>query len=115
LDSELTIETETATSIPRYGWPSVLIAAGFGILYAYVLWQAIEDLIQLPGQFGSVTPWWLLVLDIVVPLAAFVVAFLLGRRRSLGARALLFLVGLTVVAVSTVSSIAFFYTHYFLA
>jgi hypothetical protein len=45
----------------------------------------------------------------------FVVVFLLGRRRSLGARALLFLVGLAVVACSTVSSIAYFYTHFFIA
>ncbi|HEX4443084.1 MAG TPA: bacitracin resistance protein [Galbitalea sp.] len=111
----MTTETEIPAAPWRYGWPSVLVAAVFGILYAYVLWQAVEDLIQLPAQFGSVTPWWLLILDIVVPVAAFVVAFFVGRRRSLGGRALLFLVGLALVACSTVSSISFFYTHFFIA
>jgi hypothetical protein len=95
----------------RYGWPSIVVAIVAGVLYAYVLWNAIGNLINLPKALGSVTPWWLLILDVVVPVAAFVVAFLMGRRASLGARSLFFLIGLVVVACSTVGSIAFVQTH----
>ena len=96
----------------RYGWPSIVIAVVFGLLNAYVLWNAIGNLINLPKAFGSVTPWWLLILDLAVPVVAFAVAFVLGRRRSLGARALFFLMGLTVVACSTVGSIAYVQSHF---
>jgi hypothetical protein len=95
----------------RYGWPSVVVAVVFGVVYAYVLWNAIGNLINLPPTFGSATPWWLLILDVAVPVVAFAVAFLLGRRASLLPRALFFLMGLTVVACSTVGSIAYVHTH----
>jgi hypothetical protein len=106
---------ETSQSVPerhRYGWPSILVAAIFGVIYADVLWNAIGDLVNLPALFGTLTPWWLLILDIVVPVAAFVAAFFLGRRRSLGARAMFFLIGLGVLACSTVASIGYIQTHF---
>lgn len=95
----------------RYGWPSIAAAVVFGVLDAYVLWTAIGNLINLPGQLGSVTPWWLLILDVALPVVAFVVAFLLGRRASLGWRALYFLLALCLVACSSVGSIAYIHTH----
>ena len=102
-------------SIPeahRYGWPSVLVAAVFGVIYADVLWNSIGNLVNLPLLFTSLTPWWLLILDVAVPLIVYVVAFFLGRRRSLGARAIMFLLGLGVVACSTVASIAYIQAHF---
>jgi hypothetical protein len=98
-----------------YGWPSIAVAIVFGLVNAYVLWDAIENLVTLPKEFGSVTPWWLLILDVAVPVVTFVVAFLIGRRRSLGHRALLFLVAFAVVACSTVGSIAYVQTHFGIA
>jgi hypothetical protein len=102
------------TESPRvgYGWPSIVIAVVFGLLNAYVLWNAIGNLVNLPKEFGAVTPWWLLILDLAVPVVAFAAAFVVGRRRSLGARALFFLIGLAVVACSTVGSIAYVQTHF---
>jgi hypothetical protein len=105
-----TNEVEAKVRI-RYGWPSIVVAIIAGVLYAYVLWSAIGNLINLPKALGSVTPWWLLIVDVVVPVVVFVTAFLIGRRRSLGARSLLFLVGLAVVACSTIGSIAYVHTH----
>jgi hypothetical protein len=109
--------TEAAQSAPsqprrRYGWASVAVAIVFGLLNAYVLWNSIGNLITLPRIFGSVTPWWLLILDVAVPVVAYVVAFILGRRMSLGARAILFLVALAVVGASTVGSIAYVQSHF---
>jgi hypothetical protein len=105
-------ESATPTARPGYGWPSILVAIVFGLLNADVLWNAIGNLVNLPRAFGSVTPWWLLILDVAVPVAAYVLAFILGRRRPLGVRALFFLVGLTVVACSTVGSIAYVQSHF---
>jgi len=107
-----TAEPELSQSRRRYGWPSIAIAVVFGLLNAYVLWNAIGNLVTLPQEFGSVTPWWLLILDVAVPVVTFVVAFILGRRMSLGARAVLFLLALAVVGASTVGSIAYVQSHF---
>lgn len=96
----------------RYGWPSIAVAAVFGLLNAYVLWSAIGNLLSLPAALGSVTPWWLLILDVAVPFISFVLAFVLGRRASLGVRTLYFLVALAVVGCSTVGSIAYIQSHF---
>ncbi len=106
----MTMTAET-TPVHKYSWPSIVVAVVFGILYAYVLWTAIGNLIQLPAALGSVTPWWLLILDVVLPVVVYVVAFLFGRRRSLGVRTLFFVIGATVLSVATVGSIAFVQTH----
>jgi hypothetical protein len=106
------VSQETETTRGRYGWTSVVAAVVFGLLYAYVLWNAIGNLINLPKEFGSVTPWWLLIVDVSVPVVAYAAAWFIGRRASLGARALFFLIGLAVVACSTVGSIAYVQSHF---
>jgi hypothetical protein len=100
------------TARPRYGWPSIAVAVLFGLLNADVLWNAIGNLVNLPSALGSVTPWWLLILDVALPVVAFAFAFILGRKRSFGARALFLLIGLAVVACSTVGSIAYVQSHF---
>jgi hypothetical protein len=95
----------------HYGIPSAIVAVVAALLYAYVLWQAIGSLIGLPKILKSSTPWWLLILDVAVPVVVFVGVLLLGLRRRFLARALFFLIGATVVACSTVGSIAFVQTH----
>jgi hypothetical protein len=112
------VTTEAAPTSPtekprsRYGWASIAVAILFGLLNAYVLWNAIGNLITLPKEFGSVTPWWLLILDVAAPVVFYAVAFVLGRRRSLGAGAILFLLALALVACSTVGSIAYVQSHF---
>ena len=95
----------------RYGVPSIVIAIVAALLYAYVLWGAIGNLIQLPKELGALTPWWLLVVDVAVPVVVYVVAILLGLRRRILTRAVLFVIGATVLGCCTVGSIAFVQTH----
>jgi hypothetical protein len=110
------IETPTnEAAAPRrrfsYGIPSAIVAVVAALLYAYVLWQAVGSLIELPKILMGSTPWWLLILDVVVPVAVFAVALVLGLRRRFVVRATFFLIGATVIACSTVGSIAFVQTH----
>ncbi|NEM91452.1 hypothetical protein [Galbitalea soli] len=98
--------TTPAPARPRYSWPSRAVAIAFALLYAYVLWSAIGNLILLPTILGAdSTPWWLLVLDVALPAVVYAAAFLLGRRRGLGVRALLFLAGLALLACVAISSV----------
>jgi hypothetical protein len=98
-------------SRPRYGVPSFAIAVVAAILYAYVLWQAIGNIVQLPKVLGSATPWWLLILDVALPVVVYAAAILLGLRHRALARAGFFAIGATVLACCTVGSIAFVQTH----
>jgi hypothetical protein len=105
-------DTTRAQKAPRtaikYGWASIAVAIVFGILYAYVLWDAIGNMIQLPRALDAVgVPWGLLILDVSLPVIAYAAAFWLGRRHLLPNRVLLFAVGLTVLACCTVGSISF--------
>lgn len=88
----------------RYGWLSLVVAALFGLLYAYDVWEALGDLIALPGFYDQVgigskyVPWWLLWIGVFVPVVIFVLAFIVGRRRNVGAKAVVFIVGLALSA-----------------
>ncbi len=107
-DTAAVPQAEPAKTPVRYGWASIGVAIVFGILYAYILWDAIGNLIQLPAHLDTTSvPWGLLILDVALPVIVFAVAFWLGRRHALLNRALLFFVGLTVLACCTVGSIAF--------
>lgn len=85
----------------KLGWLSLVIAALFGLFYAYDVWEAIGNLIQVPGiyeglGFTASTPWVLLVAALVFPIVVYVVVFLIGLRRNVGEKALLLLTGLAV-------------------
>jgi hypothetical protein len=62
----------------------ILLAVVFGVLHAWSLFQGIANLVAVPGVYEAFgitqyTPWWLLVVGVLVPPAAFVTALLLGR------------------------------------
>jgi len=90
----------------RYGWLSLVVAALFGLFYAYDLWEALGNLFNLPVAYdalgiGDRVPWALLWTGVLVPPLLFAIAFFVGRRRNVFAKALIFLVGLAVVAALT--------------
>lgn len=95
----------------RYGWLSLVVAALFGLFYAYDVWEAIGNLFGVPAEYsalgiGDRTPWWLLWLGVAIPPVVFALAIVIGRRRNVFGRALIFLVGLAVVAGLTLAVIA---------
>lgn len=94
----------------------VALAILFGLFFAYDLFEAITNLIELPAQIGRANdfavenglqaieiPWGILVANTVLPVAAFAAAWWAGRRRSLGHQAMLFLAALAMVAALTLS------------
>ena len=95
----------------RYGWLSLIVAALFGLFYAYDLWEALGNLFNLPVAYdalgiGDRVPWWLLWAGVLVPPLAFAVAVFVGRRRNVFGKALIFIVGLAVVAGLTLGMLA---------
>lgn len=97
----------------RYGWLSLIVAALLGLFYAYDVWEAIGNLINLPAYYdasgiGSAhVPWWLLWVGVIIPIVVFVLAFVVGRRRSVGSKAVIFIVGLALAAGLGIGVLAF--------
>lgn len=101
---------------PRSSWPVLTVTIAFGLLYVYDLFEAISNLFGVAGVVAEQNrfrasvgaalisvPWTLLIVGVAVPVVGFLLAALLGRRRSLGLRVLLFLAGLTAVAAVSLS------------
>jgi hypothetical protein len=91
-------------------WYDLAIAAFFGLLFAYLVWTAIGNAINFPKLFELVeqseaVPWWLLIAAIVVPIAIYVVAFVVSLRRSPLITALVFLVALAAASAIGYSAI----------
>jgi uncharacterized membrane protein YdcZ (DUF606 family) len=97
---------------PVAAWAAVALAAFFGLLYAYDLWEAISNLAsitqvyELFGLAPTDAPWWLLIVGALVPVVVFGLALWLSRGRGLLGRALVFTTGLMVVAVVSLDIVA---------
>ena len=70
-----------------------------GVLHLWSLFQGVSNLLAVPGFYAQTgladfTPWWLLVLGVVVPVVTFTAAVLLGRGRILSHRVVLLAVSL---------------------
>lgn len=91
---------------------SIVVAALFGLFYAYDLWEAVSTLIALPafydafGLDASYVPWWLLWIGVLIPPVLFALALVIGRGKSELGKALVLLVGLTLVAGLSLGAIA---------
>lgn len=90
-------------------WVLVAISVLFGVFYAYALWNALAFLVeQASGPLGlNGYGWFVLLLAVVFPLAAFAIAFALGWRRRAWQFALVLFAGLCVVAVFWLNVIAY--------
>jgi hypothetical protein len=115
-DKETTKATTTeadASSSRRLGMSPIgaTIAIVFGLLYAYDLWEAVSPLLELPGYYALVglepadVPWALLIVGVLVPPIVYALAYVLGRKRSALDRALIFLVGLAIVATLSLTGV----------
>jgi hypothetical protein len=90
----------------------ITIAIIFGLVYAYDLWEAIAPMLDLPVFYSAVgldpaaVPWWLLIVGVVIVPVVFALALFVGLRRNALEKALIFVVGLTVVACLSLVIIA---------
>lgn len=109
-------EETTSAPVRRTALPTGVIAtiAGvFGLLYAFVLWNAVSLLVyQASGLLGlNALGWFVLSFAVLFPALAFAIAFALGWRRPAGAFALILLTGLAVVAVFWLNILAYAYAY----
>jgi len=77
----------------------ILLPIVFAVLFALALVGPISNLGALPAIYqaygiGDAVPWPILILAVVLPVALYVVALLLGRGRPVFARALILTVAL---------------------
>jgi hypothetical protein len=105
-------QAPTPIRVTRLGPLGVAIAISFGLVYAYDLWEAIAPLLDLPAVYAAVgldpaaVPWWPLIIGVAIVPIVFALALFIGLRRSAWEKALLYLVGLAVVACSSLVVIA---------
>ncbi|GAB2512993.1 hypothetical protein [Paramicrobacterium agarici] len=97
-------------------WPALALGIVFGLFYAYDLWEAVGNVLTLAGvasQLGialSGAAWLVLIVSMILPIAIFIVAILLGRSRGYLVQAVFYVCGLAVSAatyLSLVSAISF--------
>jgi hypothetical protein len=101
-----------ATEKARIGWLGLAIAAFFGLYYAYDVWAAVATIVALPGAYveqglqQSDVPWWLLVIGLLVPIVAYVAAFVISLRMNIAAKAVIFILGIAVTSALSLSIVA---------
>lgn len=86
----------------RLGPLGIAAAIVFALFYAYALFAAISQAIDLPGAFADAgadgVPALALVIGCLVPVVVFVLALVLGLRRGILDKVLLYVIGLAAVA-----------------
>ncbi len=105
---------ETAASRPS--WVRIAIAIVFGLLFAFYLYEAISQALQLSQYLGVQNPllkkvghdplafpWAAIVPLVLMPAVTFVLAFLLGRRRGVAVQVGLFVIALAVLSATSLS------------
>lgn len=100
------------TRTPR--WITIALAVLFGLFYVYDVWEAIGNLVGLTLTAQSLDTqlsgfgWTVLIFAVLMPLLVFAIAFVIGRRRSAGVQAVIFFVGLCLVAVLSIDILVMF-------
>ena len=82
----------------------ILLSALFGLLHLWALFQGVSNLIAVPTFYAQAglaafTPWWLLVVGVLMPVLTFAAATVIGRGRVLSHR-----VALLVVSLATANA-----------
>lgn len=90
-------------------WLVATITGGFGLLYAYAVWNALGNLIQaaqLPTGLNALG-WFIWIFATAFPILIYAGAFALGRRRPAHHFFLIMLTGLALVAVFWLNVVAY--------
>lgn len=103
----MTTQTPPAGAMPT--WLAATVAGGFGLFYAYAVWNAVAYLIaQASGPLGlNGLGWAVLLLAAVFPIVVFAAGLAIGLRRPAGHFALALLAGLGLVAVFWLNVLAY--------
>jgi len=96
-------EQTTSTAGRATAWVTGVV---FAILFAAPLFYALSNLVEYPAQVGGRTPWWLLVLGVVAPIALYVGGLLVARGRTPVLRVVVFGAALGVANALTIAEIA---------
>ncbi len=103
----MTSPSHTGSSVARSPrWLVGLVIGLAGLFYAYAVWNAVAHLITMAQTGLTGGGWATLLFGVVFPAIVFAFAYTIGRRRSVGELALVFLAGLGIVAVFWMSLIA---------
>lgn len=78
-----------------------------GLAYAFIVWTAVFYAVQLSAGGMTGYGWFLLLLPAIVAVLIFVVALVLGRRRSIGVLVLVVLAGLALSAVFLLNTFSY--------
>lgn len=106
--------TAATAARPRRLAPRIAVAVLFLLAFGWEAFGAVSNLVAWIGLAAAAggqltaTAWTLLIGGIAVPVVGFVVAVLLGRRRSLGGLALALLLALVVSEALSLSQYALF-------
>lgn len=87
-------------------WGHALGLGVAGLLFAYAIWNAVSYLVSFAQIGMNSYGWFILILNVVLPVLIYAIAFVLGRRRSSLEAAALLLAGLGLVAVFSMNVIA---------
>jgi len=94
----------------KRAWPvtAIILAVVFGLLFAWFLYQAIGNLVNVPAAyeqvgFGDRVPWAILIAGVALPVLLFAGAAWIGIRRTLSQRVMLFAAGLAATAATSFS------------
>jgi hypothetical protein len=90
---------------------TLVIAAAFGLLFAYYVYQAIENLLELPKSYEAIglsdsVPWAVLVIGLAIPILLYVIAFAVALRQTVLNKAVIFLMALVTVAAFSYGIVA---------
>lgn len=80
-------------------WLVAVIAGGFGLFYAYAVWNALGNLLQALPLGLNALGWFVWLFAAAFPILVYAGAFALAWRRPAHHFALVMLAGLAVVAV----------------
>jgi len=111
--SETTTDAATPAARRNPTWLVATVAGGFGLFYAYAVWNALGNLIQsvqYAGENGfvlSALGWLIWIFATAFPIIAFAVAFAIGYRRPAHHFLLVMLTGLALTAVFWLDVVAY--------
>ena len=106
--------TAVAQARPDRRGARLAVVLAFSLLFLWELWGAVSNLVFWLTLAASVNralttfAWAVLLAGLVIPVAAFGAALLLGRRRSTASRARILLVAYCASQAVTLSVLAYF-------